>query len=141
MKRKTIVSHGVSTFSIHRGIRFGVSSEVKNWILEQKRENGSPELLSAYELIFCGLVGGAFSASTHPIDNIITNSQKPLRPGARRDLVSVTKRMYRESGAMAFTRGWSIKVIDNAYHMAWMYGIGTLMYQWMDSALRQPNPH
>ena len=90
------------------------------------------------KLIFCGLIGGACSASTHAIDNIITNSQKPLTyPGARRDLVSVMKRMYQESGTQAFTRGWSIKIVDNAYHMAWMYGIGTIVYDYIARAVRE----
>ena len=98
--------------SLDWGIRFGVSAEVKHWMLQQKSPDD--QKLTAAENIFCGLVGGAFSASTHPIDNMITNSQKPMPAGKRRDLVAVVQRMYRESGVKAFTRGWGIKVIDNA---------------------------
>ena len=45
--------------------------------------------------------------------------------------------MYRESGIKAFTRAWGIKVLDNAYHMAWMYGVGTVVYDWMHKTLRE----
>ena len=125
--------------SLDWGIRFGVSSEVKNWIIANKERNGDASTkLSFYELIGCGLVGGACSASTHPIDNIITNSQKPMRPGARRDLLSVIRRMTAESGAQAFTRGWDIKVVDNAYHMMWIYGVGTVAYEFLHEALHEP---
>lgn len=126
--------------SLDWGIRFTVSSEVKRYLLERKREANEEEKLALHELIACGLVGGAFSALTHPIDNIITNSQKPMPPGAARDLVSVVKQMVRESGTKAFTRGFAIKIIDNAYHMAWMYGIGTVVYDYMRSALTQEQP-
>ena len=96
--------------------------------MEHRRAAGLSTDLPVHELIGCGLVGGAFSALTHPIDNIITNSQKPMPPGAKRDLLSVVRRMYAESGRLAFTRGFAIKIVDNAYHMAWMYGIGTVVY-------------
>ena len=75
--------------SLDWGIRFGVSSEVKNWIVEQKMRNGEAPQLSFHELVCCGLVGGASSALTHPIDNVITNSLKPMPPGKRRDIISV----------------------------------------------------
>jgi len=101
--------------SLDWGIRFTVSAEVKHFILKQKTDGST---LNAYELIFCGLVGGAFSALTHLINNIITNSQKPLPRRAPRDLVSVVRRMYQQSGVAAFTRGWGIKLIDNSYRMA-----------------------
>lgn len=126
--------------SLDWGIRWSVSSEVKNWVVQQKLANGESTKLTPYELIGCGLVGGASSALTHPIDNMITNSQKPMEPGKRRDLVSVIRRMFRESGVRAFTRAWDIKVIDNAYHMAWMYGVGTILYDWMDRELNR-NQH
>lgn len=114
--------------SLDWGIRFTVSSEVKARVVERRRAAGLSTDLPVHELIGCGLVGGAFSALTHPIDNIITNSQKPMPPGAKRDLFSVVKRMYAESGHLGFTRGFAIKIVDNAYHMAWMYGIGTVVY-------------
>lgn len=134
--------HGVVPMMLRRGldwgIRFSVSSDAKNWVVQRKLARGDSPDLGALELIGCGLVGGAFSALTHPIDNTITNSQKPMPDGARRDLISVVCRMYRESGIRAFTRGWGIKVIDNAYHMAWMYGIGTVVYDWMGRAIHEP---
>ena len=114
--------------SLDWGIRFTVSREVKARVVERRRAAGLSTDLPVHELIGCGLVGGAFSALTHPIDNIITNSQKPMPPGAKRDLFSVVKRMYAESGHLGFTRGFAIKIVDNAYHMAWMYGIGTVVY-------------
>jgi hypothetical protein len=124
--------------SLDWGIRFTVSSEVKNWVMEHKRATGqASDDLKVHELIGCGLVGGAFSALTHPIDNVITNSMKPLPEGARRDIVSVVCRMYRESGSKAFTRGFAIKIVDNAYHMAWMYGVGTVVYDYMRKALSE----
>jgi hypothetical protein len=125
--------------SLDWGIRFGASSEIKNRIVASKRANGevSPNV-NGFELIGCGLVGGAFSASTHPIDNVITNSQKPLPFGTHRDVVAVIRRMATESGVHAFTRGWGIKVIDNAYHTAWMYGVGTILYDYMQQALQRP---
>jgi hypothetical protein len=117
------------------GIRFAVSSDVRNWIVRKKYAEGRNTDLNMFELIGCGLVGGAVSALTHPIDNIVTNSQKPVPAGSPHDLISVIRRMYQESGYRAFTRGWGIKVIDNAYHMAWMYGVGTIIYEWMDKNL------
>jgi len=122
--------------SLDWGIRFSVSSEVKAYVVNHKRNTGQSSKLSLYELIGCGLIGGAFSALTHPIDNTITNSQKPLPTGVPRDMMSVMKRMYQESGTKAFTRGWGIKVIDNSYHMAWMYGIGTVAYDYLGNALK-----
>lgn len=126
----------VTRRSLDWGLRFGVSSEVKHFIMSHKRQRGQSESLSIPELMVCGLLGGAASASTHPIDNVITNSLKPLPPGESRDLISVVRRMYRESGIRAFTRGWDIKVIDNAYHMVWMYGIGTIVYDHMAKAFQ-----
>jgi len=122
--------------SLDWGIRFSVSNEVKNWVVRRKQASGLSTDLKLHELIFCGLIGGACSASTHPIDNIITNSMKPLPPGESRDMISVIRRMYTESGARAFTRGWDIKVLDNAYHMAWMYGVGTVVYDYMRKAMK-----
>ena len=124
--------HGLLPMTVRRsldwGIRFTVSSEVKARVVERRRAAGRSTDLPIHELIGCGLVGGAFSALTHPIDNVITNSQKPMPPGAKRDLLSVVGRMYAESGHRAFTRGFAIKIVDNAYHMAWMYGVGTVVY-------------
>ena len=131
--------HGLLPMTLRRsldwGIRFTVSSEVKARIVERRRAAGQSTDLPVHELIGCGLVGGAFSGLTHPIDNIITNSQKPMPPGAATDLASVIRRMYAESGHHAFTRGFAIKIIDNAYHMAWMYGIGTVVYDHMRKVL------
>jgi hypothetical protein len=76
---------------------------------------------------------------THPIDNVVTNSQKPMKEaGVNRDVGPVIRRMMGESGVHAFTRGWAVKVIDNAYHMAWMYGVGTILYDYMQQALERP---
>lgn len=121
--------------SLDWGIRFSVSSEVKSWVVKQKQAKGVSTDLAMHELIFCGLIGGACSASTHPIDNIITNSMKPLPPGKSRAMIPVIRRMYKESGVRAFTRGWDIKILDNAYHMAWMYGVGTVVYDYMRKAM------
>jgi len=101
--------------SLDWGIRFGVSNEVKNWVLDQKFANGELPKLTNLELLACGVIGGAASGGiTHPIDNVITNSQKPLLwHNARRDVISVVRRMYRESGHHAFTRGWAVKIVDN----------------------------
>jgi len=124
--------------SMDWGIRFSVSNEIKNRMLEYKREHSQPQKLAMHELIFCGLIGGAASAVTHPIDSIITNSMKPtLGVGKRRDMISVSKRMFRESGIQAFTRGWDIKILDNSYHMAWMYGIGTIAYEYLHKAINE----
>jgi hypothetical protein len=59
-----------------------------------------------------------------------------MRREVERDLLSVIRRMYHESGSQAFTRAWGIKVVDNAYHMAWMYGIGTVAYDYTQRAIR-----
>lgn len=117
--------------SLDWGIRFGLSTEAKNWRIHQKRLSGDTSDLSTAEFVLCGLLGGAMGSLTHPIDNIITNSQKPLQVGAPRDFVSVASRMYRESGVSAFTRGWTLKVVDNSYHMAWMFGFSNVLYRWI----------
>lgn len=117
--------------SLDWGIRWTVSAESKKYMIEQKRSRNESEKLSLVELVGCGVVGGAVSAVTHPLDNIITNSQKPLPAGYKRDLLSVAQRMFHENGVKAFTRGWEIKVVDSTYHMAWMYGIGTVVYERM----------
>lgn len=126
--------------SLDWGIRFTVSNHVKNFMLRRKQQNatgdGEQVQLNIYELIVCGLVGGASSALTHPIDNIITNSMKPLPRGESRSMLVVMRRMYFESGVRGFTRGWGIKILDNAYHMAWMYGIGTVVYDTMRRAMK-----
>jgi hypothetical protein len=131
--------HGLLPMTIRRsldwGIRFAGSSEVKSLLVERRRAAGRSTDLPVHELIGCGLVGGALSALTHPIDNVITNSQKPMPPGAKRDLLSVVRRMYAESGHRAFTRGFAVKIVDNSYHMAWMYGIGTVVYDHIRKAL------
>ena len=124
--------------SMDWGIRFGASSEIKRQIVERKFANGdSSGQLSLWELVGCGLVGGACSAMTHPLDNIITNSQKPMPRNDSRSLSSVMKRMVSESGVYAFTRGWGVKIVDNAYHMAWMYGVGTVLYDYMEKNLHR----
>lgn len=117
--------------SLDWGIRWTVSAEAKKHVIEQKRARNESEELTWAELVGCGVIGGAVSAVTHPLDNVITNSQKPLPAGAKRDLLSVARRMFHENGARAFTRGWEIKVVDSTYHMAWMYGIGTVVYESM----------
>lgn len=147
--RRVIHLHGVSSLldgllpmmvrrSLDWGIRFSVSSEVKHCVIRQKQAANMDTELTAAELIFCGLVGGAFSALTHPIDNVVTNCMKPMpeNPTAPKDIISVVRRMYAESGIRAFTRGWGIKVVDNSYHMAWMYGIGNVVYRWVDQAMK-----
>lgn len=121
--------------SVDWGIRWTVSAESKKYVIEQKRARGESEKLSLFELVTCGAIGGAVSAVTHPLDNVITNSQRPLPVGAKRDLLSVARRMYRENGGRAFTRGWEIKIVDSTYHMAWMYGIGTVVYERMRKSI------
>ena len=123
--------------SLDWGIRFGVSSGVKNWIIEQKRKNGQATEVGLTELLLCGIAGGAASGLTHPIDNIIANCMKPVPPGMRRDMVSVACRMYRQGGIQAFTHGLGINTVANAYHMAWMYGVGTVVYEWVDRMLHR----
>ena len=115
--------------SLDWGIRWTFSTEMKKFLMEQKRAAGNEsDELTLAELVGCGIIGGAASAITHPLDNVITNSQKPLPVGAKRDLISVARRMFHENGAKAFTCGWEIKVVDSSYHMMWMYGIGTVVY-------------
>lgn len=151
--KQVIEIHGISALyhgfvpmmlrrSLDWGIRFGVSAEVKNFMIERRRAANKDDNLALHELIICGLVGGAFSAMTHPIDNIITNAQKPMPPGTPRDLVAVAKRMAQESGMKAFTRGFAARLVDNAYHMAWMYGIGTVVYDKLRNIMieRSPEP-
>mmetsp|Transcript_48912 Transcript_48912/g.73000 ORF Transcript_48912/g.73000 Transcript_48912/m.73000 type:complete len:315 (-) Transcript_48912:1927-2871(-) len=115
--------------SLDWGIRFTVSNRAKHYVIKRKEAQGLPTTdLAVHELIGCGLIGGAASAMTHPIDCVITNSMKPMPVGTKTDVISVVRRMYAESGPQAFTRAWGIKIVDNAYHMAWMYGIGTVVY-------------
>ena len=126
---------GLSAMMLRRsldwGIRWGMASEVKNYMIHQKRARNESDDLAVHEMVMCGVSGGAMSAFTHPIDNILTNSQKPLPPGTKRDLVSVAMRMYSTSGINAFTRGLAIKVVDSAYHMAWVYGVGAIAYSYV----------
>jgi Mitochondrial carrier protein len=152
--------------SLDWGIRFGVYSEVRNYLVEYRRDQREQQqkyqrqsthatLQSSYILarrdttnaisndnklpwtdhLICGMLGGAASAITHPVDNIITQCQKPTPPGVPHDVASVVRRMYAESGVRAFTRAWTMTLIDNAYHMAWMYGVGTVLYEAMAQAL------
>lgn len=99
--------------SLDWGIRFGVSNNIKYLVEEQKHDRGQSSDLSFAELVGCGIVGGVAGTLTHPIDNMITASQKPLPLGAKKDLISVMRRMYQESGIKAFTRSWAIRVVDN----------------------------
>jgi hypothetical protein len=112
-----------------------MASEVKNYMVRQKQGRNESDDLTMFELVVCGVSGGIMSAFTHPIDNILTNAQKPLPPETQRDIVSVAMRMYRESGIQAFTRGLAIKVVDSAYHMAWMYGMGAIVYSRVHKAV------
>lgn len=99
--------------SVDWGIRFGISLHLKERLLEEKRNDCEEAELTLVESVYCGLLGGATSALTQPIDNIATNCQKPLPPGTPRDVVSVVLRMYRESGLRAFTRSMGLTIIDN----------------------------
>ena len=120
---------GLAAMCLRRGadwcIRFTVSSRVKEYIRSRKDDPRAPMTLP--ELMVSGVVGGAFSAVTHPIDCVITNSQ---RPGlAKTDPVSVVKMIYGEGGVKGFSRGLGVKVLDNSYHTMWMYGVGTFVYE------------
>mmetsp|Transcript_20793 Transcript_20793/g.30778 ORF Transcript_20793/g.30778 Transcript_20793/m.30778 type:complete len:269 (-) Transcript_20793:100-906(-) len=126
--------------SIDWGIRFTVSNETKNFMIRHKQHESSGDCesdLALHELMICGMIGGSFSALTHPIDNIITNAMKPLPDGVPRDMVSVSRRMFMESGMKGFIRGWGIRIVDNSYHMAWMYGIGTYTYDLLRNAIEK----
>eukprot|EP00520_Triparma_pacifica_P000020 CAMPEP_0118639278 /NCGR_PEP_ID=MMETSP0785-20121206/4135_1 /TAXON_ID=91992 /ORGANISM="Bolidomonas pacifica, Strain CCMP 1866" /LENGTH=230 /DNA_ID=CAMNT_0006530589 /DNA_START=341 /DNA_END=1030 /DNA_ORIENTATION=+ len=126
---------GIAAMCMRRGldwcIRFTVSSEIKKWFVERRRENGQDDKLTLVELMGCGMVGGAFSAITHPIDCIITNAQKPdgAEKGHKRDPISVARRIHATAGWGGFSRGLGVKIVDNSYHTMWMYGIGTFVYQ------------
>lgn len=145
--------------SLDWGIRFGACSEIKKYMLFRKEwkqqqqtttthvgslvstsllyvgtRNGQHQL-TPIELLSCGFLGGACSALTHPIDNIVTSCQKPLPQGVPRDVWTVVQRMYIESGWTAFSRGWVAKVIDNSYHMLWMYGVGSIVYEFLQEGL------
>ena len=121
--------------SLDWGIRFYVSTNAKNMMLQRKREQGLPEEMALSELILCGFVGGAVSSMTYPVDSIVTNSQRPVPAGTPRDLLSVVMRMYKGNGLNAFTRGWAMKVCENSYHMAWMYGVGNVLYDKLSASL------
>ncbi|GMI12967.1 hypothetical protein TrLO_g11065 [Triparma laevis f. longispina] len=121
---------GLAAMCLRRGmdwmIRFTVSAKVNLYVRSLKDDPTEP--LKLHELMGCGIVGGAFSAITHPIDCVITNSQKPSYVGSK-DPISVAKVIYRESGAAGFGRGLAPKILDNSYHTMWMYGIGTFIYE------------
>jgi hypothetical protein len=140
--------------SVDWGIRFGACAEMKRLMIEHKQakhyqsnrtNSNPPETLKTSELMICSLIGGALSGLTHPIDNIITNSQKPLPVGSNRDVLSVVQRMLSESGVRAFTRGWSMRILENSYHMIWIYGVGNILYDFMRTDLiphqRSPQLH
>ena len=124
--------------SIDWGIRFGVSTEMSRFLIRRKgaidnkdsskESRNTVDELGIFGLMISGLVGGAASTITHPIDNIITNSQKPLNVGAATDMLSAVQRMVNENGRQAFTTGFLVKVINNAYHTAWLYGVRTVLY-------------
>lgn len=125
--------------SLDWGIRFSVSSEAKNYFMEHSRR-GQTEEMRLHEMMGFGLIGGAVSALTHPIDNVITNAQKPLPRGSSRSVLAVIRRMYFESGMKAFTRGWGVRVIDNAWHTAWVYGVGTVAYDYVRRGIATIDP-
>lgn len=128
--------------SLDWGIRFRASATMKRILLarnnqklrqEAQRKHEKMPLyvvdeLSLFEMIVCGIFGGAISAITHPLDNVITNCQMPLPAGIERSFLAVVKRMYEEGGKYAFVSGFLFKVLENAYHTAWMYGVGSVLY-------------
>jgi hypothetical protein len=95
------------------GLRFGVSLHMKNYLVEDKKSRSEDIKLSLIEWMCCGVIGGATSALTQPIDNIVTNCQKPMPNGTKRDVFSVIQRMYKESGLRAFTRSMGLKSLDS----------------------------
>ncbi|GMH96836.1 hypothetical protein TrST_g13389 [Triparma strigata] len=121
---------GIEAMAARRGmdwmIRFTVSAKLNEFIRSFKDDPTEQLLLP--ELMACGIVGGAFSAITHPIDCIITNSQKPSYTG-KKDPLTVAKSIYKEAGWKGFGRGLAPKILDNSYHTMWMYGIGTFVYE------------
>jgi hypothetical protein len=135
VKAQGVVSllDGLGPMMLRRGldwmIRFTMSHRIKELFVQRRVDKGYDRNLPLHELMACGMLGGSFSAVTHPIDNIITNSQKPLPPGASKSAASVIVRMWKESGSLAFTRGFMIKIVDNSYHTMWMYGIGSFISQ------------
>ena len=127
--------------SLDWGIRFQASATMKRYLLARKREILQKEAenkisvddlyalqLSFYETIFCGIFGGAVSTLTHPLDNIITNCQKPLPEGTDRSFLAVVKRLHKENGYHAFVNGFLLKVFENAHHTAWMCGVGNVLH-------------
>ena len=123
--------------SLDWGIRFRVSAAMKRILLVRKKQKlaqhhermhlNEADKLSLFEMILCGMVGGAVSAITHPLDNVITNCQMPLPAGNERSFFAVVKRMYEEGGHQAFASGFLLKILENAYHTAWMYGVGSVV--------------
>jgi len=113
------------------------SSPPSNTRLQRRVERGQDTQLQLPELMACGMIGGSFSAVTHPIDNVITNSQKPLPEGMSRGVAAVVKRIYAESGALGFTRGMGVKIVDNSYHTMWMFGVGSWVSQCVHTYLNE----
>ena len=93
-----------------------------------KESRNTVDELGIFGFVISRLAGVAASVITHPIDNIITNSQKPLNVGAATDMLSVVQHMVNENGRQAFTTAFLVKFIDNTYHTAWVYGVGILLY-------------
>lgn len=89
---------GIAAMCFRRGmdwcIRFTVSSQIKEVFVARRMERGEDDKLSLPELMGCGMIGGAFSAITHPVDCVITNAQKPevAEKGLKRDPISVARR-------------------------------------------------
>jgi hypothetical protein len=108
--------------SMDWGIRFGACGEIKRIMIHQKEEKSrsantstaataAPPSLTTMELMICSMLGGAVSGFTHPIDNIITNAQKPLPEGSRRDILSVMHECLRK---VAFVRSRGVGACESS---------------------------
>jgi len=107
------------------GLRFYGNSTAKDYFKSRKQPG---QKLSALEIVFSGMFGGAFSAFNQPLDVWVANAQRH-REGRSLTGAEVFKELVAESKvrgiAAVWFRGVGMRMVHSAYHTAWMVGLGS----------------
>eukprot|EP00042_Codosiga_hollandica_P041621 m.373626 g.373626 ORF g.373626 m.373626 type:complete len:293 (-) comp56152_c0_seq5:230-1108(-) len=117
---------GTPALALRRGIDWGIRFSGLAWLKPHL------ELWSGgkrdWHQVAGAFFGGALSAVTLPLDNIIANMQKS---GSRGGMIAIGKQIFAERGFKGFTNGFVGRVVHSGYHTAFVAGGGAIVYDYL----------
>ena len=121
------IFRGMPALALRRGIDWGIRFTGLAW-LRPHLERFSGNQKHDWHTVAGAFFGGAVSAVTLPLDNVIANMQKS---GSKGGMLAVAMQIYSQRGIKAFSNGFLGRVFHSGYHTAFVAGGGAIVYDFL----------